>query len=589
MKTFLRLVTLALLFCWSCSSGDPLGLGKLPEIFISPTEKEPVIEAKGGTSSITFNTTSAWTASVANTRSNNWCTISPTSGEAGVITLTIVTAENLTPDERNAAITLQGVTASETFTVTQKQKDALTVTSSKIEVTTKGGDVAIEVKANVSFDYQIDEASKSWITVASTRGLTTSALNFRVSENAGMKKREGYITIHSGELSEKVTIYQEGNGPEVVLTQDEYTVSSDGETIKVELKSNTDYEVQLPGGGWISEAVTRAFSSHTHYFTVAKNETYDIREAEILFTNEANGIAEKVTITQAQRNGIVAGQHSYSIDEAGGVVEVEIASNVEFGIAIDSDWIKETSKTRGLTNQTLSFTVNAMPEGISRTGTIVFTNSDANITETVTIQQQKHLSFETPTAELVETKTLKLAYISVSPAESVTWKSSDTNVATVAQDGTITGVNKGTTVITVTTQNGKYKATCDVSVKSITDYISFSISSSGISIGGIVNKTVSFIIKNKSEYSVTLTSLTVFHPVTNAQISKTTDPSLLGVLPGGEEKGLGLNLHEDIIPKFVWEYSFGGNRYSNLEKIDGSETDNPEVIRNEGVRAFIVK
>lgn len=576
MKLFLKLVTLVLLFCWSCSSEeDPLGLGKRPEIVISSTDKEPVMEAKGGTHSLTFTAITAWTANVVNTRSDNWCTVSPTSGEAGTFTLIITTVENLTPDERNVAITLQGITNSETFTVIQKQKDALTVTSSKVEVTTKGGDIAIEVKANIDFEYQIDEASKSWITAATTRGLTTSTLNFRVTENTGLKKREGYITIHSGEFSETVTVFQEGNAPEILLTQNEYTVGDNGETIKVELKSNTDYEVQLPDGGWISETTTRAFSSHTHYFTIAKNDTYDARVAEILFTDKSKGVTEKVKVTQAQRNGIVAGQQLYTIDEVGGVVEVDIASNVEFGISIDSDWIRETSKTKGLTNKKLSFTIDAMSEGINRTGIIVFTNKDSNIAETVTIQQQKHIYFEKTTAELIETKTLKLPYISVLPNEGVRWESSDPKVATVAQDGTITGVNKGTTVITVTTEDGKYKAACEVTVKSITDYISFNITSSFISVGGMFYMSVSSTMKNKSEYSIQLVSLTAFHPVTGAQMSKTTDPSLLGTLEGGGEKSLGLkNLTEDITPVFVWEYTFGGNRYVNKEKVDGSVTGN---------------
>lgn len=59
MKLFLRLVTVALLFCWSCSSEDPLGLGKKLEIVIPSTEEEPVMEAKGGTHSMTFIATTA--------------------------------------------------------------------------------------------------------------------------------------------------------------------------------------------------------------------------------------------------------------------------------------------------------------------------------------------------------------------------------------------------------------------------------------------------------------------------------------------------------------------------------------------------
>ncbi len=61
----------------------------------------------------------------------------------------------------------------QTITVNQKQKDALTVTSNKIEMKADGGDTSIEVKANVNYTYEIDEAAKSWISEVKSRGLQT--------------------------------------------------------------------------------------------------------------------------------------------------------------------------------------------------------------------------------------------------------------------------------------------------------------------------------------------------------------------------------------------------------------------------------
>ena len=46
----------------------------------------------------------------------------------------------------------------------------------------------------------------------------------------------------------------------------------------------------------------------------------------------------------------------------------------------------------------------------------------------------------------------------------VTWKSDDESIATVDNNGNVTAVNEGTTTITVTTEDGGFKATCTVSV-----------------------------------------------------------------------------------------------------------------------------
>ena len=85
-------------------------------------------------------------------------------------------------------------------------------------------------------------------------------------------KREGKITIHSSDTSETFTIYQSGITPELILTQNNYTLSSDATEIKIELKSNVPYEMQLPNVDWITEKKSRAVSSYTHNISISANE-----------------------------------------------------------------------------------------------------------------------------------------------------------------------------------------------------------------------------------------------------------------------------------------------------------------------------
>lgn len=49
--------------------------------------------------------------------------------------------------------------------------------------------------------------------------------------------------------------------------------------------------------------------------------------------------------------------------------------------------------------------------------------------------------------------------------QSVTWKTSDETIASVTQNGKVTGNNVGTALITVTTKDGGYTASCNVTIK----------------------------------------------------------------------------------------------------------------------------
>ncbi len=345
-----------------CSDAENNSASEEPSIEMEgDVDVRPVIGSDGGTFTVTFTASGDWTARVnAVTRMLDWLSVSPTQGGAGTVTLQISAQPNESYDERNAAVLLTCGNAQQTITVTQKQKDALLVNSHKVEMDAEGGTFGIELQANVNVTYEIEEAAKDWLTASSsssTRGLTTSTLNFQVAENPEESVRQAVITLQGNDLREEVTVYQAGSEPAILLSQKEYTVPSDGETIQVELKSNTSYKVVMPDVPWITEVSTRAFSAYTHYFTVAVNESYDTRTAEIYFVDEENGLQEKVTVTQVQKDAIVIAEDEYTMDAEGGRLEFSVNANVDFKIDIDADWIRQIVATRGLVEHALIFEV----------------------------------------------------------------------------------------------------------------------------------------------------------------------------------------------------------------------------------------
>lgn len=377
---YIYVLGIVVLMTASCSDKNKVTVE--PSVSISG-QSEYVVETKGGTISVNFTSTKEWSA----TSGQSWCKITPTSGEGGSVLLSITIEENTSFDQRNAAVTITSETVSKKITVTQKQKDALTLTSSKQEVPYNGGNISIEVKSNVDYTYEIEESAKGWIKPVGTKAMTTSNIQLSVSENDSFDKREGKITIKSGDLVETYTVYQDGAVPSIVLSQNEYAVQSGGETITIQLKSNVEYQMIMPkDADWLSVAETKAMSDYTHYIVVAPNETYDSREAEILFVNEEDGISEPVKIVQMQKNAIVVAENYYELESAAQELVFNVNSNIEFEVSVSADWIHYQPQTKAMTEHQLSFLVDehiGLPE---REGEI--TISGEGLTQVITIYQK---------------------------------------------------------------------------------------------------------------------------------------------------------------------------------------------------------
>lgn len=373
----------------------------IPESFIefgSGVDLKPVVGADGGSLSLNFKVSGDWSIDVnPGGQTIDWLNVSPTEGKAGSVTIKINVNPNETYDERNAAIVVRCGDKNETVTLTQKQKNALLVSSNKVEIAAEGGAFDIEYQSNINVSYEIEEEAKEWITVASsaTRGLTTSTLKFQVAENDNINARQAVITLRGSEdpeQTEQITVYQAGSIPSILLSQKEYTVASVGETIKVELKSNVSYEIIMPDVSWIKTSSSRAISSYTHYFTVEENSTYDNRSAEIRFVNKDNNLEEKVTVIQIQKDAILLAQNEYKMSADGGSLSFVLQANVEIETTVSADWIvRQDAVSRGLTERKLIFNIQPNESSENREGTITLTGKSSDVKQVITVKQSKKI------------------------------------------------------------------------------------------------------------------------------------------------------------------------------------------------------
>ncbi len=346
--------------------------------------------SEGGSKPITFTATDDWSVAVASTGSEQWCTVSPLSGTSSQTSVSVTVGPNAGYDDRSVSVNFTCGTQRKTVVVTQKQKDALLVTSDKVEMDNKGGTFTSEVKANISYTVTVPEQFAEWISTVTTKALKTSTETFSVAANENLESREGYVLFSGAGIEERVNVYQAG-GARLLLSAAETAIDARGGSVKAELQSNCDFTVEMPEAQWIRKDESRAMSSHTVYFTVDENTATDDREAKINFVSVDKSITETFTVTQRAKGAIVVTGNEIDVEAKGGVYRVEYASNVTVICEISEDaasWISKTD-SRAMTTAEQWFEIKTNLTDGPRTGTVVIRSADSpELSETVTFKQE---------------------------------------------------------------------------------------------------------------------------------------------------------------------------------------------------------
>lgn len=140
-------------------------------------------------------------------------------------------------------------------------------------------------------------------------------LQISVTENTGKDIRDAEVVIKSGNLSKQVKVRQLGRGAAILVSPDNFSLSSNPETIEFEITSNVDFTVILPE--WIKEpSLPRAqeMIRTECIYHVERNRLPEKRTGEILIKENGGKIQVPVIVSQQ-------GMGEYDNDDAGDIKE----------------------------------------------------------------------------------------------------------------------------------------------------------------------------------------------------------------------------------------------------------------------------
>ena len=253
-----------------------------------------LFEAQGGEKEFTITCNTGWTI----TNESAWCTTDATSGN-GNRTVTVTASASSETADRNTNLTVKAGGKTQIVTVTQKHANALILSKNKFDVPQEGGDITIEIKAGIEYQTDIPEEFSSWIRRTTTRAAESQSISFTIEANEEADKRTGYILFSGNAQKDTVFIYQAPKNT-LILSEDTYTVPTEGAEITVELKTNIDYDVQIPddAASWVSLITTRALRTDRLTFRIEANTGDADRSAKIAVKDKNSPLSDTITILQ---------------------------------------------------------------------------------------------------------------------------------------------------------------------------------------------------------------------------------------------------------------------------------------------------
>ncbi len=272
----------------------------------------------------------------------DWLTASPQSGK-NIQTITLKSQINLSASSRSGKIKIekQGLSLSAVVDVLQEGMN-LSVDNNTLQFGANASTQSIVINTIAGWTAS---CSEGWITLSQTSGTGKSTLSISVEENKGDNSRTGSVKILAGELSQTITITQQGKY--FNITESDKTFTSKGGTLQISFSTNDSWSATVSdNASWITLSSKSGTGDAMISITASDNASMKSRECVVTITPR-NGQGAKIGVKQDGRY-LTVDTGILTFNSSGGTSDIiNINTDGTVSLSVTDSWmtIKEITKS----------------------------------------------------------------------------------------------------------------------------------------------------------------------------------------------------------------------------------------------------
>lgn len=374
-----KIIAIFAAFCAlaACSKTEMEGVAE--SISIAPEKN--VFSGNGGTAEVVVKSSGDWTLE----GESEWVSPSALKGKDGNKVLFKAEA-NDSEEQKTAEFVFRTGKATAKLELTLKgfsaEPDYVTLSMKSTSLDANGGNIEVEVKSSVDWELSGD---CDWAEPSVRKGSDGDRVSFSVYPNETGDERTAVFTFAAGDCSVPFEIVQTTDGAASIEIVSDRNISKSysAHTFEVNVISDFNYRdirVVIPeeASGWLKHKVTiegEGENAATVCFDMSPNTVEGDRSAEVQVM--AGSASDRFTVFQIRKSMLETETLSIEMECTGGLAEIPVTANIEYGISISQDassWLSYVRKdggkeifkveeTHGKRTGQITFTEKSAPEG----------------------------------------------------------------------------------------------------------------------------------------------------------------------------------------------------------------------------------